>query len=102
MKLFEVIDRCAHADKAVRRNDGKGKLVNENSWPNKMLWNQVGNLVARKEESERHSRRFLSQNKRKALPNDLLLKMMALYCNGVRCTRPTLTCSRSAMYFRKP
>lgn len=29
MKLFEIINRCAHADEAVQRNDRKGKLVED-------------------------------------------------------------------------
>lgn len=29
MKLFEIIDGCAHVDKVVWQNDGKGKVLDE-------------------------------------------------------------------------
>lgn len=58
--------------------------------------------ITRKEERERHSQRFLSLNKINTPPNDLLLKTTVQYDNGVRCTIPALTRSRSATYSRRP
>jgi hypothetical protein len=29
MKLYEIIDRCTHAYDALRRKEGKGKMVEE-------------------------------------------------------------------------
>lgn len=34
-KLFEIVDRCAHADDALRQKDGKGKTGDEKKTTNK-------------------------------------------------------------------